>query len=81
MLLPGVRCFGRDRRSDVMHHRVRGQSTLVVMISLCLGCHAKVHRTQASLSEMPRLLLEFWREQHTNGHEQTTLNFAPGQEA
>jgi hypothetical protein len=31
----------------------------VVMISLCLGCHAKVHRTQASLSEMPRLLLEF----------------------
>jgi hypothetical protein len=27
------------------------------------------------LSEMPKLLLELWREQHPRGHEQTMLNF------
>jgi hypothetical protein len=45
------------------------------MISLCPGCHAKVHRTKAVLSQMPPLLLELWREQHPNGHEQTALEF------
>lgn len=45
------------------------------MISLCPGCHAKVHRTKAVLAEMPALLLELWREQHPDGHEQTRLDF------
>ncbi len=45
------------------------------MISLCPGCHAKVHRTKAVLSQMPPLLLELWREQHPKGHEQTALEF------
>jgi hypothetical protein len=44
------------------------------MISLCPGCHAKVHRTKAVLSEMPPLLLELWREQHPNGQEQFMLD-------
>lgn len=58
-----------------VHHRVGGKSVLNLMISLCPGCHAKVHRTKAVLSEMPPLLLELWREQHPNGHEQTNLIF------
>ncbi len=45
------------------------------MISLCPGCHAKVHRTKAVRSVMLPLLLELWREQHPQGHEQTALNF------
>ncbi len=45
------------------------------MISLCPVCHAKVHRTKAVLSCMSPLLLELWREQHPNGHEQTMLDF------
>ena len=32
-------------------------------------------RTKAVLSEMPLLLLELWREQHPEGHEQTALDF------
>jgi hypothetical protein len=36
---------------------------------------AKVHRTKAVLSRMSPLLLELWREQHPNGHEQTMLDF------
>lgn len=66
---------GRDKRSIIVHHRKPGRSVLHLMISLCPGCHAKVHRTKAVLSEMPPLLLELWREQHPCGHEQTTLNF------
>jgi hypothetical protein len=34
-----------------------------------------VGRTKAVLSQMPPLLLQLWREQHPDGHEQTTLDF------
>lgn len=66
---------GRRKRSIVVHHRKPGVSLLHLMISLCLKCHAKVGRTKLVLSEMPPLLLELWREQHPDGHEQTTLDF------
>ena len=45
------------------------------MITLCLGCHAKVTRTQFLQDDWPELLRILWREQHPAGHEQTTLNF------
>lgn len=67
---------GRGKHTIAVHHRVPGKSLLHTMISLCLGCHAKLHRTQAVLSEMPPLLLTLWREQHPRGHEQTSLDFA-----
>ncbi len=49
---------GRYKRSITVHHHVPGKSVLSWMISLCPGCHAKVHRTKAVLSQMPLLLLE-----------------------
>ena len=65
----GYRCrvcdaSGRDKRSIIVNHRRPGKSVLNRMLSLCPGCHAKVHRTKAVLSAMPSLLLELWREQH-----------------
>lgn len=66
---------GRNKHSIAVHHLVPGKSLLPTMISLCLGRHAKVHRTKAVLSDMPLLLLELWREQHPYGHEQTMLDF------
>lgn len=76
----GYRCrvcdaSGRDKRSIIVHHRIPGRSNLKLMLSLCPGCHAKVHRTKAALSAMPPLLLELWREQHPDGHEQVHLDF------
>lgn len=76
----GKRCrvcdaSGRDKRSIIVHHRVPGKSVLNLMISLCPGCHAKVHRTRVVMSVMPPLLLKLWQEQHPEGHEQTNLNF------
>jgi 5-methylcytosine-specific restriction endonuclease McrA len=67
---------GRRKRSIVVHHRVPGKSLLHLMISLCPSCHAKVGRTKAVLSEMPPLLLQLWREQHPQGHEQVMIDFA-----
>jgi hypothetical protein len=66
---------GRRKRSIVVHHRVPGKSLLHLMISLCPACHAKVGRTKAVLSQMPPLLLQLWRGQHPQGHEQTVLDF------
>lgn len=76
----GHRCRVCDRsahgkRTMVVHHRVPGRSVLQLMITLCPGCHAKVHRTRAVLGIMPPLLLELWRELHPKGHEQVVLNF------
>ena len=68
---------GRGKRSITVHHRKPGRSALPLMLALCPGCHAKVHRTQAVLTAMPPLLLELWREQHPKGHEQTALDFRP----
>jgi hypothetical protein len=58
-----------------VHHREPGKSLLHLMIALCAGCHAKVHRTKVVLTEFPPLLLVLWREQHPEGHEQTYIDF------
>jgi hypothetical protein len=58
-----------------VHHRVPVVSRLELVISLCPGCHAKVERTKMVLSEMTPLLLELWREQHPQKHEQVKLAF------
>jgi hypothetical protein len=80
----GYRCricdaSGRDKRSIIVHHRVKGKSVLGLMISLCPACHAKVHRTRMVVSKkpLPSLLLVLWREQHPDGQEQTFLDFKP----
>ena len=48
---------------------------LPLMISLCPACHAIVSRTRVMRRNVPALLLELWREQHPDGHEQTSLSF------
>jgi len=76
---------GKRRRLNMNHRSAHELSVPVnatepfvlhLMISLCPGCHARVHRTLAVLAEMPPLLLELWREQHPNGHKQTKLHSA-----
>jgi hypothetical protein len=42
------------KRTMVVHHRVPGRSVLQLMITLCPGCHAKVHRTGPFLLSCPR---------------------------
>jgi hypothetical protein len=45
------------------------------MLTLCLACHAKVTRTFLQ-DDWPEFLRVLWREQYTDVHEQSALNFA-----
>ena len=58
-----------------VHHRIPGVSKLHLMITLCAAHHAQVGRLQTAKKPMPPLLLQLWREQHPDGHEQTLLDF------
>jgi hypothetical protein len=73
----GYRCRVCDSLKPGVHHRVPGVSRLHLMIALCAGCHAKVHRTRSMFPTVDTspLLLILWREQHPGGHEQTALDF------
>ena len=66
---------GGRKRSLAVHHRVPGRSELALMISLCLACHARVTRQRVLDACWPPLLVELWREQHPEAHEQLQLNF------
>jgi hypothetical protein len=74
--IPGCTSIKRGKQSLAVHHRVPGNNNPDLMITLCLGHHAMVTRTQMLRKEWPELLRVLWREQHPEGHEQTTLNFA-----
>jgi len=61
----------------LVHHRQPGKSTMSLMITLCVGCHAKVHkRTVLDDPDAPELLRILWREQHPEGVEQFVLKFS-----
>lgn len=75
--VPGCTTRKRGKRSIAVHHRMPGNSDPKLMITLCLGCHAKVTRTQHLQREWPLLLQVLWREQHPDGQEQTFLDFKP----
>lgn len=80
----GYRCRvcdapGLGKREIIVHHRVPGKSVLNLMISLCPGRHAKIHRTKAALTIMPPLLLKLWRDQNPDGQEQINLDFSQRQ--
>jgi hypothetical protein len=69
------------KRSIIVHHRQPVRSLLHLMISLCPGFHAKLHRTRRIMKAMEPLLLELWREQHPRGQEQTFFDFSTSREA
>ena len=71
----GCTTVKRGKRSIAVHHRKPGNSDPKLMITLHLACHAKVTRTQFLCRDWPPLLRVLWREQHFQGHEQTTLDF------
>ena len=69
----------RGKRTLAVHDRVLGRPRiglgLGLMLTLCLGCHAKVTRTGVLRADLPPLLRTLWREQHPGAHEQGQLDF------
>ena len=73
--IPGCGKSGSTKRSLAVHHRESGNSDPDLMITLCLGHHAMVTRTQMLSKAWPELLIILWREQHPDAREQTVLDF------
>ena len=74
---PGCTTLKRGKRWIAVYHSKPGNSDpKLMMITLCLACHARVTRTQYLQKEWPPLLRTLWREQHPKAHEQTALNFS-----
>ena len=54
-----------------VHHRQPGDHTRLV--TLCAGCHARVHRTRILGRWLPEILVVLWREWHPDAVEQLRL--------
>ena len=59
----------------VVHHRALVQD-IDWMITLCAGCHARVHRSLVLTHWVPELLLALWVEAHQDRPEQLQLLLA-----
>lgn len=70
---------GEGKRSLAVHHRRPGISRERWLVTLCLGCHARVHRVlvwRPPFSQgLPQAVL-LWREQHPGAAEQLLLCLA-----
>lgn len=64
------------KRSIAVHHRRPGVSKIASLISLCPGCHARLHKTlvwrQSFFRSVP-LAVQLWRELHPGAPEQLAL--------
>ena len=58
----------------VVHHR-SGVNRRRRLITLCIGCHTRVHRYRALRSWVPEVLLKLWRERHPREPVQLQLPF------
>jgi hypothetical protein len=47
-----------------VHHRTPGVNDRDLLITVCAGCHARLHRLAALCVWMPELLVVLWIEQH-----------------
>ena len=43
------------------------------LVTLCAGCHARVHRTLILRRRLPKILIDLWREWHPDTVEQLQL--------
>ena len=68
----GRACRGCNARDYLnVHHRRRGDQTQLV--TLCAGCHARVHRSRILRRWLPEILVVLWREWHPDAVEQLQL--------
>ena len=69
------RCRGCGKRSAlVVHHRDRRNRTNL-LVTLCIRCHVRIHRSSALKYSFSQILLRLWRELHPNAPMQLQLSF------
>ena len=68
----GRACRGCNARQYLnVHHRRPGDHTQ--LMTLCAGCHARVHRSRILRRWLPEILVVLWREWHPDAVEQLQL--------
>ena len=69
------RCRGCGKRSAlVVHHRDRLNRTNL-LITLCIRCHVRIHRSSGLKYWFSEMLARLWRELHPNAPIQLQLSF------
>jgi hypothetical protein len=69
------RCRGCDKRSAlVVHHRDR-RNRANFLVTLCIGCHMRIHRSSGLSSWFSEILGSLWHELHPNDPVQLQLAF------
>lgn len=71
------RICGSAQRIAV-HHRRRGVDAADHLITLCAGCHARVHKLLAVRRWLPEALVVLWAEQHPESPVQLQFAHADG---
>jgi hypothetical protein len=75
LLRDRFRCRACGKRSAlVVHHRDRRNQTNL-LVTLCIRCHVRIHRSSALKYPFSGMLLKLWRELHPNAPMQLQLSF------
>jgi hypothetical protein len=69
------RCRACSTRARLVVHHRDGVNQRRRLITLCIGCHTRVHRFRALRSWVPEILLKLWRERHPREPVQLQLQF------
>ncbi len=64
-------------RGLVVHHRQPGTERMQWQITVCVRCHARVHRRHQLPGDYSDLFFRLWREQHPGRPAQLRLPLAP----
>jgi len=69
------RCRGCGKRSAlVVHHRER-RNRANLLVTLCIRCHIRIHRSSGLRYWFSEMLVRLWRELHPNDPVQLQLTF------
>jgi hypothetical protein len=73
----GYQCRGCGEADRIaVHHRRPGLDAAEDLITLCAGCHARVHKLVSIRVWLPDVLLVLWAEQHAGRPLQHQFAFA-----
>jgi hypothetical protein len=54
----------RESRRLAVHHRRPGVNEPELLVTVCAGCHVRIHRLAAIRGWLPEPLVSLWAEQH-----------------
>jgi hypothetical protein len=71
----GYRCRGCGARSRLLVHHRDNRNEEELLLTLCIGCHMRVHHSYGFRHWLPARLLRLWREWHEGEPVQLQLSF------